>query len=312
MRKQMKKREIFSGVGTALITPFRDGQIDYPALSALIEGQIAAGVDALIVGGTTGEAATLTDKERYTLYRFCADRVAGRTKLIFGTGTNDTSAALAHTKAAASLGADGALCVTPYYNKGTEAGLEAHYRTIAEEGGLPVILYNVPSRTGVNLSLKLLKKLSKLQTIVGIKEASDSAERLISLAALGDALPLYAGNDSAAYTVFALGGRGVISVVSNLFPARTRAIGERWFAGDAAGAFAAQKALLPLAGALFAETNPTPVKYAASLLGLCRAEVRLPLAEAAEGTKARIRRATAKLLSRKEKDPAARAGDPGK
>ena len=293
----MKKEMIFSGVGTALVTPFADGEIDYPALCALIEGQIGAGIDALIVGGTTGEAATLPDRERYALYRFCADRVAGRTKLIFGTGTNDTAVAARHTKAAAELGADGALVVTPYYNKGTEAGLYAHYAKIAEASDLPLILYNVPGRTGVHLSLKNLKKLAKIQTIVGIKEASDSAERLVSLAAFGKDLPLYAGNDGAIYPVLALGGAGAISVVSNLFPAATKRIAERYRAQDAKGALAAQLRLLPVIGALFAETNPVPVKYAMSRLGLCRAEVRLPLAEPAAGTKRLVGREIDRFLA---------------
>ena len=284
----MKKRSIFRGVGTALVTPFRHGKIDYPALDGLIERQIRGGIDALIIGGTTGEAATLSDRERYSLYTHAVDKIDGRCSVILGSGTNDTRVAIKHTDAAERLGACGALVVTPYYNKGTSRGVLEHYRAIAASTDLPLILYNVPSRTGVNIGLCELAELSKIENIVGIKEASDSADRLAKIAALGDALPLYAGNDSQTYTALALGGAGVISVLSNLYPERMRKITDTFFAGRADESLAEQLSLLPLIDAMFLETNPAPVKYALSRLGLCREEMRLPMTPVGDATRGAI------------------------
>ena len=279
------KKILFEGCATALLTPFKGGRIDYEALDIIIEKQIAAKIGGLVVGGTTGECATLSDRERYTLFEFCAERVHGRVPLIFGTGTNDTRVAVAHTRAAQRIGCDGVLVVTPYYNKGTEEGVYRHYMSIAESSDLPIILYNVPSRTGVNLGQGLLARLAACERIVGIKEASDSADRLTALAAFGDSLPLYAGNDSQLYTVLALGGHGVISVVSNLYPERMTAICKAFSEGNLAEARGGQLELLPLISALFTETNPAPLKYAASLLGICESDIRLPLCEVRESTK---------------------------
>ena len=283
------KKHIFEGCATALITPFSDGEIDYSALDGIIELQIKSGVGALVIGGTTGEAATLSDKERYSLFEFTADRVNKRLPLIFGTGTNDTRKAIEHSREAERIGADGILVVTPYYNKGTEDGIYRHYTEISDAVDLPLILYNVPSRTGVNLGLSLLSRLAVCERIVGIKEASDSAERLTDIAALGERLPLIAGNDSQLLTTLALGGLGVISVVSNIYPERVCAVYKRFCEGDIEGARRAQIELLPTIRVLFEETNPSPVKYAMSLLGLCRDEVRLPLSTPRESTKKRIR-----------------------
>ena len=273
----MKKRVIFKGVGTALVTPFSRGRIDYPAIDRLIDRQIDAEIDALVIGGTTGEAATLSDRERYKLYTHAIDRVSGRCTVILGTGTNDTRVAVKHTKVAKSLSADGALVVTPYYNKGTESGLLAHYESIANAVDIPIILYNVPSRTGVSIPISILKHLSEIENIVGIKEASDSADRLVKIAALGENLPLYAGNDSQTYGALSLGGAGVISVLSNLCPERMKRISDEYFRGQLSAALEEQKALLPLIDAMFAETNPAPVKYALSRLGLCGEQMRLPM-----------------------------------
>ena len=281
----MKKKTVFSGVGTALVTPFSDYEIDYTSLGRLIDAQIDSGVDALVIGGTTGEAATLSDEERYRLFAFSAAKVAGRCKLVLGTGTNDTKAAVRHTKYAERVGCDGVLLVTPYYNKGTELGVEKHYLNIAESTNLPTILYNVPSRTGVNLGINLVSRLAEHENIVAIKEASDSADRLVSLAVLGDKIDLYAGNDSQIYTTLSLGGKGVISVVSNIFPAATKKICQSFFDGKPRDSLDMQIQLLPLIRSLFAETNPAPVKYAMSLLGLCSDELRLPLCEVRESTK---------------------------
>ena len=291
----MKKRIIFKGIGTALVTPFRQGRIDYPTLDRLIERQIAGGVDALIIGGTTGEAATLSDRERYSLYTHAIEKIKRRCKVILGTGTNDTRVAIKHTKEAERLGADGALLVTPYYNKGTASGLAAHYEAIAASSDIPMILYNVPSRTGVNLGLPELVRLAKLDNIVGIKEASDSAERLVKLASFGEELPLYAGNDSATYTVLSLGGAGVISVVSNLLPEAMREISDAYFAGRTDESLSAQLSLLDLIDAMFVETNPAPVKYALSRLGVCREEMRLPMHEITGLSREKVDRALAKI-----------------
>ena len=281
----MKKRVIFNGVGTALVTPFSRGRIDYPTLDRLIERQIDAKIDALVIGGTTGEAATLSDNERYVLYAHAIDRVGGRCAVILGTGTNDTRVAIKHTRVAKDLSADGALVVTPYYNKGTESGIRRHYEAIADAVDIPLILYNVPSRTGVSIPISTLAGLSERENIVGIKEAADSADRLVKISALGEALPLYAGNDSQTYTALALGGVGVISVLSNLCPERMKKISDSLASGENEVALSEQQALLPLIDAMFAETNPAPVKYALARLGLCSEEMRLPMSEVCDDTR---------------------------
>ncbi len=290
-----KKNIIFSGVGTALITPFRNNGIDYAKLDGLIDMQLEAGIDALIIGGTTGEAATLSEKERYTLYSYATERIDGRARVVLGTGTNDTAVAVRHTRFARECGADGALVVTPYYNKGTEEGVYRHYISITDSTDIPIILYNVPSRTGVNLGLNLLHRLSEHDRIVGIKEASDSTDRLVELSTLGDGLPLYAGNDSQIYVTMALGGVGVISVLSNILPASVRKIAEPGLP-DPSCSLKEQQRMIPLIKAMFAETNPSPVKYAMSLCGLCLPDVRLPLSEPRECTKALITKALREFI----------------
>ena len=284
----MKKKEVFRGAATALITPFLDGEIDYKALGELIEYQISGGIDALVIGGTTAEAATLSDDERYKLYTFAKGKVSGRTKLIFGTGTNDTRVAIKHTRFAERLGCDGVLLVTPYYNKGTEEGIEKHYLSIAESADLPIILYNVPSRTGVNLGINLLGRLSNHPNIVALKEASDSTDRMVNLSVFGDKLRLYAGNDSQIYPALSLGGAGVISVVSNILPKTTVMLCRSYFEGSQSEALRLQLLLLPFIKSLFMETNPAPIKFAMSERGFCTSEVRLPLSEPRESTKKEI------------------------
>ena len=282
------KKTLFKGAGTALVTPFKDGEIDYPALSRLIDSQIEAGISALIVGGTTGEAATLSDTERYSLFEFAREHIAGRAALILGTGTNDTAVAVKHTKFAERCGCDGVLLVTPYYNKGTEEGVYRHYMKIIESSSLPAILYNVPSRTGVNLGFNLLSRLAECETVVGLKEASDSTDRLVTLAAMRDILPLYAGNDSQIYPTLALGGSGVISVVSNILPKRTRELCDCCFSGEWERALDIQLTLLPFIKTLFLETNPAPIKHIMARMGMISPEVRLPLSEPRASTKAAL------------------------
>ncbi len=284
----MKKRTIFSGVGTALITPFKHGEIDYAALGKLIDFQIDCGIDALVIAGTTGEASTLSESERYALYEFSRERTMGKIPLILGTGTNDTNTAVKYTKRAAEIGADAALVVTPYYNKGTADGIALHYKKIANCSYLPIMLYNVPQRTGVNLSLSIIYELSKEDNIVGIKEASDSAERLTSLSEYADSLALYSGNDSLTHTVLSLGGLGVISVASNIAPRGMLKITQSFTRGDTKGSLLAQKELSELIRALFLETNPAPIKYAMFRAGFCAEEIRLPLSMPNEETKRKI------------------------
>ncbi len=296
----MKKNIIFRGCATALITPFRDEGIDYTALAALIDIQISAGIDCIVIGGTTGEASTLGDSERYELFAFAKERTDGRCKLMLGTGSNDTKKAMRYTAAASSIGADGALVVTPYYNKGTKDGIVSHYLKIAEASDIPIMLYNVPSRTGVNLSLEAVARLAECERIVGIKEASDSQDRLTALSAFGDSLYLYSGNDSQVYSTLALGGLGVISVASNIIPELMRELTSEYFLGRHGAALRLQKALLPFINALFAETNPAPIKYIMSKCGLCSDEIRLPLSMPKGDTALLIEREYYALPGRRE------------
>ncbi len=291
------KKPIFVGVGTAIITPLRGGEVDYESLSGLIDRQISAGVSALIVGGTTGEAATLSDTERYELFKRAKEMTRGRVKLIFGTGTNDTRVALRHTRVAEEIGCDGVLLVTPYYNKGTDEGLYLHYKEIMDSTSLPAILYNVPSRTGVNLPLHTVERLSAEYGGIAIKEASDSADRLAALAAIPN-VTLYAGNDSATYTVLSLGGAGVISVVSNLYPRDMSDVCNLFFTKNYDKSLEKQKKLIPVINSLFLETNPAPIKYAMSKKGLCTPEMRLPMWLPTQMTRERIDRAIAKYESK--------------
>ncbi|MBR3680707.1 MAG: 4-hydroxy-tetrahydrodipicolinate synthase [Clostridia bacterium] len=271
------KNEIFRGVATALITPFKNDEIDYAALDGIIENQISAGIDAIVVGGTTGEAATLSDGERYGLYKFARDKTRGKIPLILGTGSPNTKRAIEYTRLARSVGADGALVVTPYYNKGTKEGLYRHFRAICEAADLPIILYNVPSRTGVNLDIETLERLGEIPSVVGIKEADGSAERFAALSELIDSLPLYSGVDALIYTVLSLGGAGVISVVSNLYPRETVEICKQFFAGRRDEALKIQHGLARIINSLFLDTNPAPIKYAMARAGYCTPEMRLPM-----------------------------------
>ena len=287
---------LFRGLGTALVTPFRGGHVDWAAYDRLIERQIAAGTDVLIVCGTTGEPAALTDREREALIRRAAELCAGRCTVVAGTGANDTSRAIELSRQAQTAGADALLLVTPYYNKTTQAGLIAHYTAVADRVDLPMILYNVPARTGLNLLPETAAALCRHENICGVKEASGNIAQIAELARLcGDEIALYSGNDDQTLPVLALGGQGVISVAGNVCPEQMRAIAARWFAGDAAGSRAQQLALLPLINTLFAEVNPIPVKAALAMLGLCEAEVRLPLVPATKLCRTRLAEALREL-----------------
>lgn len=290
------KRPIFRGAATALITPFRNGEIDFPALRHLIEFQIAEGIDALVAVGTTGEAPTLSDREHQACLAFAAEVVNGRVPLIAGTGSNDTHHAVEMSKFACSCGCDALLLVSPYYNRATEEGLIKSYRTIADSVDKPVILYNVPSRTGVKLTMPVYRALSDHPNIVAVKEASGDLGAVAQLAAeLGDRLAIYSGNDDVTVPVMSLGGIGCISVLSNLMPRRTSDMCHKYLGGDTGGAARDQLELLPLINALFAEVNPIPVKCAAAMMGLCQEQYRLPLCPPTETTRQKLTAAMRKL-----------------
>lgn len=273
----MTDKILFRGGASALVTPFRSGEIDFNSLKKIISTQIASGIDALVVGGTTGEASTLSDEEKLRLYDFVISEVGGRIPVIVGCGTNCTERATAFARAIKGLSADGILSVTPYYNKGTKEGIKRHYLSIAETADLPTIIYNVPQRTGVNLPISLIEELANHENIVGIKEASDSVERLAVLSAMSDKISLYAGNDSMTLPALSLGGLGVISVVSNVLPLAMHRLCESFFNQDIDEARKIQHSLVPMIKALFCEVNPVPIKYCMSLVGLCTPELRLPL-----------------------------------
>ena len=274
----MTTNPIFRGVATAIITPTNANGVDYEAFGKLIDWQIAQGIDGLVIAGTTGEGATLTYQEHEECIRFAVERAAGRVPIIAGSGSNDTNRAITLSKFSCRAGADALLVVTPYYNKATQKGLIASYFAIADAVDRPIILYNVPSRTGVNIEPATYAELAKHPNIVGIKEANGNISKIVETAALvGDKLDLYSGNDDQIVPILAMGGKGVISVLSNVMPARTVEICRRFFDGDVAGSARLQCELLPLINALFSEVNPIPVKAAMAELGWCENYLRLPL-----------------------------------
>lgn len=276
-------KPIFRGTATALITPFSSGRIDHEALGRLIEHQISGGIDALLINGTTGENATLELSEAKELISFAAERVGGRVPLIAGVGSNCTAKAAELSRWAHDAGADAVLAVTPYYNKASERGLIAHYSEIARAARLPVVLYNVPSRTGMRLSPKILSELSRIEGIAALKEASGNIGSVARISALcGDRLGIYSGNDDLITPTLALGGLGVFSVLSNLLPVQVGQICKLYFSGDASAATRLQLSLIPCVDAIFSEVNPIPIKALLAEVGLCREEYRLPLCPLSE------------------------------
>lgn len=274
------KKVIFKGCGTAIITPFTENGVNLKEFEKLIENQIENKIDALIVCGTTGESSTMTLEERKETIKFAVEAVHKRVPVIVGTGSNCTKSAIEMTKFAECVGADGALIVTPYYNKTTQEGLIAHYKAIAKETNLPIILYNVPSRTGVNILPKTCQELSKLKNIVAIKEASGNLSQVAEIANLcGDELNIYSGNDDQILPVLSVGGIGVISVLSNIMPEFTHTMVEDFLDGNLQKAKKAQIRAIPLIKALFSEVNPIPVKAALNLLGYDCGMPRMPLLE---------------------------------
>ena len=274
----MTKNPIFRGAATALITPLNAQGIDYAKLGRLIDWQIDAGIDALVICGTTGESSTLTDKEHREAISFAVERTAGRVPVIAGTGSNDTAYAIDLTRFACEAGADACLVVTPYYNKATQKGLVAMYNAIADASTKPLILYNVPSRTGTAIQPATYVELAKHPNIAAIKEANGNISAIVeTMALVGDQLDLYSGNDDEIVPILSMGGKGVISVLSNLLPAETSRLCHKFFEGDVAGAVQMQCAYLKLIRALFSEVNPIPVKAAMAALGFCEDYLRLPL-----------------------------------
>ena len=272
------KEILFTGSGVAIVTPFKDGKVNLSSFGRLIDRQIAGGTDAIIVCGTTGEAATMTTAERQEAIGFCVERAAGRVPVIAGTGANDTRAARENSLAAERLGVDGLLVVTPYYNKATQQGLLRHFKTVADAVNIPIILYNVPSRTGVNILPETYAELAHHPNIAGVKEASGNFGQIQKTRNLCPTnFSIWSGNDDETAAICMLGGSGVISVAANLLPAQMHRLASLCLANDYAAAGRLQLKLKPLCDALFCEVNPIPVKTALNLMGLDAGELRLPL-----------------------------------
>ena len=269
---------IFRGIATALVTPTTPQGVDYDRMGKLIDWQIEKGINALVICGTTGESSTLTDAEHREVMRYSIERVAGRVPVICGTGSNETDYAVELTKAACEYGADAVLVVTPYYNKTTQKGLVTMYNTIADASTKPVILYNVPSRTGIAIEPATYVKLAEHPNICAIKEANSDISKIVETFSLvGDKLDIYSGNDDQIVPIMAMGGMGCISVLSNVIPTETVAMADKFFAGDVAGAAKMQCDFMPLVRSLFCESNPIPVKAAMAAMGFCENYLRLPL-----------------------------------
>lgn len=272
------KQVIFKGIATALVTPMNaDGSIDFESYGRLIDWQIESGINALVACGTTGESATMTEEEHKEVIRFAVERAAAKVPVIAGTGSNCTAKAVAMTNYACEVGADACLVVTPYYNKATQEGLIAHYTTIADASTKPLILYNVPSRTGCNLLPATCAKLQSHPMIAAVKEASGNISQVVTLAANAPELAIYSGNDDQIVPILSVGGDGCISVLSNVLPRETVEICTRFFSGDVAGAAQLQCQMLDLINLLFCEVNPIPAKAATAAMGFGEGGLRLPL-----------------------------------
>lgn len=293
MRKEVIKmklqKPIFTGCGTAIITPFKNGEVDYEAFGKIIDEQIEAGIDSIIVCGTTGEAATLTDKEHRDVIEFAVKRSAHRVPIIAGTGSNDCAYAIELSAHACEVGADALLHVTPYYNKTSQRGIVKHFTKIADECSKPIILYNVPSRTGVNISIEAYKELAQHPNIVATKEACGNLSFIVNLMKeCGDMLDVYSGNDDQIVPMMSVGAKGVISVLSNVMPNETVELTHLYLEGKCTQSAKLQLDYLKLINALFMTVNPIPVKSAMAMLGKCEVEMRLPLCEMSEEENAKL------------------------
>ncbi len=286
------KKVIFKGCGTAIATPFNESGVNYKVFEDMIESQIKEGIDSIIVCGTTGEASTMTEAERKETIKFVVDTVNKRIPVIAGTGSNNTRSAIEMTKYAESVGVDGALVVTPYYNKTTQKGLIEHYKAIASSTSLPIIMYSVPSRTGINILPETCLELSKIDNIVAIKEASGNISQVAKIAFLcGDNLSIYSGNDDQIVPILSIGGIGVISVLSNIEPKFTHQMVYDYFNGNVEEAKRKQLSSLKLIENLFSEVNPIPVKAGLNIIGYNYGVPRLPLVEMSEDKKANLKKA---------------------
>ncbi len=286
----MNNTSIFHGIATALITPFRaNGEVDYDAYGRLIDWQIECGIDALVSCGTTGEGPTLSDEEHKEVVRYCVERAAGRVPVIAGTGSNDTAYAIELTKFSCDVGADAMLVVTPYYNKATQKGLIQSFEAIADASTKPLILYNVPSRTGCNILPATYARLAEHENICAIKEANGNISSIVETMSLVQGkLDMYSGNDDQIVPILSMGGAGCISVLSNIMPKESCEITRRWFSGDIAGAAQLQMRYTRLINALFCEVNPIPVKAAMAAMGFCEDVLRLPLTPMEEANRERL------------------------
>lgn len=284
------RKPLFTGSCVALVTPFTDDGVDFSKLEELIEWQISQGTDAILTCGTTGEASTMPDDEHMAVMKFSIGVIAGRVHVMAGTGSNDTRHAIALTKYAESIGADSVLSVTPYYNKTTQEGLVRHFTAVAEGISIPMIVYNVPSRTNLNIAPKTMKRLSEVPNIVGVKECNllQTAE---TRSLVGTDFLIYSGEDGLVIPMLSLGGLGVISVMANIIPADTHEMAHAWLNGNQARGLDLQLKTVPLVEALFCEVNPIPVKEAMNMLGMKVGICRMPLIEMSEGGKAILERA---------------------
>ena len=285
----MRQNTIFKGMATAMVTPMTATGVDYEALGRFIDFQLASGINALVAVGTTGESATLSPAERNEVIRFTVDRVNGRVPVIAGTGTNNTAHAMEYTEKACAIGADAMLVVTPYYNKATQNGLIAHFSAIADKSDKPIILYNVPSRTGCNMLPATVAELAKHPNIAAIKEASGNMAQVVELfACCGDQIDVYSGEDGLTVPMMAMGAKGTISVLSNVIPAQAVAMTDAFFAGDIAAAAQMQCRYLDLINDLFCEVNPIPAKAGVSAMGFGEENIRLPLTPMTEANRTRM------------------------
>ena len=283
------KNPVFTGMATALITPMTPDGVDLPALKKLVEYQIEKGIHALVVIGTTGEASTLSMEEKRQVVRCVVQTAAGRVPVIAGTGANCTAHAIENTRMACEEGVDAVLVVTPYYNKATQSGLVAHFTAVADASDKPVILYNVPGRTGCNLLPATVAKLADHEKIVGVKEASGNMSQVVELIALcGEKIAIYSGEDALTVAMMAMGGLGCISVLSNVVPDLASDMTNKFFAGDLKGAAALQCRMLPLINCLFSQVNPIPAKAAVAAMGICQDVLRLPLTPMEEPFRAKL------------------------
>lgn len=279
---------IFKGSGVALVTPFKAGEIDFEAIGRLIDFHIENQTDAIIVCGTTGESATLSFDEKISLFKFAVEYARGRIPIIAGTGGNNTAEVIRLSKAAQATGVNGLLIVTPYYNKTTQKGLVAHFNAVADAVDIPIITYNVPSRTGLNILPQTMKEIAKHKNIVATKEASGNIEQIVALAALCPDLDIYAGNDDHVLPVLSVGGKGVISTVANIIPKDMHDVCQEFFELNLERSREIQFKMLPICRAAFVEVNPIPIKYMLALAGFVSEELRLPLIPPSEETKALI------------------------